>query len=854
MTPSAMVVTPVGAPTEQYGTMLEHGTSGADTSAFLRSLYGAASDDGYFVVSTFPSDDAKAAGDTNTVRAFRANEDGFNQAIAHIGPSDDGRRSVFTSMGLFDHPPATGRGKAADIRYLSCLWADVDIGKDGYAKTFEDALAVIDSIGLPPSMVTCSGYGAHAYWIFDEPVPLVGDDAREAVEELLARWKATVCAVAAERGARVDAGTFDLARVMRVAGTINPKHSTAVRSFISRADSGVRHQVADFEPVLREATATTPRQRHRKTYATHDSADLILSADAEPPAEKFEAIIANCPKFSATWERKRPDLSGDQSASVFDQSTANLAVRAGWTDQEIVDTMIAWRRRHGEDLKLDRADYFERTLREAREFMDGRCFVPVKVDDLAQKCAQYARTDLGNAQRLVTRFGQDLRYLPSQKVWLVWDGRRWATDETIRVMDFAKRTVRAIGAEASAIEDEDQRRAHNKFAILSESAARIKAMVELAQSDPGVVVNSSELDRDPWLFNFHNWTMDLRTGQVREHDRSDLITKLAGGDYIEGATLGVFDDFLEHVTGGDTDFEKYLQRAAGYTLTGSTAEEALFMLIGDSRTGKSTFVEALKAALGDYARTASWSSFTSASHGSAGGARSDLARLNGARMVGASEIEDGDTKLAVGLVKSLTGGDTVTARFLYGKDTEFTPTYKLWLAANEAPQIDSSDQAIWNRVRILPFKNVVPPALINPAIKERLRSECVGRQAILAWAVQGAKDWQKQRLGTCLAVAQASQRQRDHVDPVDEFLSQQCVLGGSWRVSSRELRERFTVWSEEYGQDIKWPMVTKKLRSRGCTTVSVRVDGAKSPVDGWAGIALRTDEPQSLLHIGNVGV
>ena len=230
--------------------------------------------------------------------------------------------------------------------------------------------------------------------------------------------------------------------------------------------------------------------------------------------------------------------------------------------------------------------------------------------------------------------------------------------------------VRSIYTEAASAGDEVQRKALGEHARKSESESRIKAAIELAKSEPGVPVLPDQLDVDPWLLNATNGTVDLRSGKLRPHCREDLITKLAPVAYIPDATLTQWDDFLADTTNADTDLIGFLQRAVGYSLTGDCREEVLFFVHGPAAAGKSTFIEVIKAALGDYTRTADFESFLQ--RRDVGATRNDIARLAGARFVASIEVDEGK-RLAEGLIKNLTGNDTVPRGIWITKTSAVSP-------------------------------------------------------------------------------------------------------------------------------------------------------------------------------------
>ncbi|MDQ3571705.1 MAG: phage/plasmid primase, P4 family [Actinomycetota bacterium] len=431
---------------------------------------------------------------------------------------------------------------------------------------------------------------------------------------------------------------------------------------------------------------------------------------------------------------------------------------------------------------------------------------------LERECAALPSTDLGNAERLVARHGRDLLYAPGIG-WHYWDDRRWATDRTGEVERRMVSTVRAIYREAGGLEDDERRGKLGKWAHASESEARLRAAVSLARHKVEVVVESERLDADPWLLNVANGTLDLRTGELRDHRREDRLTKLAPVTFEPDAEGAEWDAFLEHLTGGDPELGAFLQRAAGYTLTGDTSEERLFFCHGPAATGKTTYTEALKGMLGDYGSMTDFETFL-ARRGDAG-VRNDIARLVGSRLVLGVEVEEG-RKLAEGLIKQLTGGDTIAARHLYRDFFEFTPQFKLWLAANHRPRVSSEDDAIWRRILQVPFTEVVAPADRDPELKKRLNSDA-GRSAILAWAVEGCLAWQRNGLGVPERVSAYTEEYRQENDPLAEWLEDRCVREPSAFATSAELYKSYEEWAQDTG--VRHPITStalgKALASRG---------------------------------------
>lgn len=441
----------------------------------------------------------------------------------------------------------------------------------------------------------------------------------------------------------------------------------------------------------------------------------------------------------------------------------------------------------------------------------------------------WMRTDYGNAERLVSAHGADLRYARGLG-WLAWDGRRWRRDVDGDVERRAKATVRAMYREAGELEVEGERKATAAWARKSEAAPRIAAAIALARTEHAVVVDPAALDAAPFLLNVKNGALDLQSGELREHHREDLLTKLAPVAWVPGARDRAWERFLEHTTGGDGDLATFLQRAAGYTLTGDTGEEVLFFAHGPTATGKSTLLEALGATLGEYAVTADFDTFL-ARRGDPG-VRTDIARLAGARLVASLEVEDGK-HLAEGLLKQLTGGDTVTARFLYSNAFEFAPAFKLWLAANGRPRVSADDAAIWRRIVQVPFVETVPPADRDPGLKRHLKDDPGARSAILAWALEGAIAWQQDGLGVPERVRDYTADYRRENDPLAEWLETCCAFGEHLTVRAADLRVSYDAWAEANGERaISARAWGEALRARGCERQRVQRERV------WAGVGL----------------
>lgn len=435
-------------------------------------------------------------------------------------------------------------------------------------------------------------------------------------------------------------------------------------------------------------------------------------------------------------------------------------------------------------------------------------------------------TDLGNAERFVAQHGEIARYSVPWSKWLIWDGTRWELDGKLRVMQLAKQTARSILDEAIDETDKEQRTKILKHAFATEGERRLAAMVTLARSF--LPVTPETLDAQPWLLNTDSGTVDLKTGELRPHDRGDLLTKIAPVTYDPDARCPRFLAFLDRIMEGKTDAITFLQRAIGYSLTGSTVERIILILYGEGKNGKSTLLEVIRALLGDYARRTPTETLLVNRHQNV---PNDVARLQGIRFVSASEAEEGQ-RLAEAKVKDLTGGDTVTARFFYGEFFDFAPTFKLWLSTNHKPVVRGTDHAIWDRIKLVPFLVRIPQEEQDPHLKEALIAEGPG---ILQWAIQGCLDWQRDGLGEPESVRQATAAYRSEMDVIGAFLGDRCELGRALSVTAKDLYAAYTKWCDETGEKpLTQTAIGRRLTERG-------LDQARDMSSRmWIGISLKS--------------
>ncbi|MEE8301540.1 MAG: phage/plasmid primase, P4 family, partial [Candidatus Tectomicrobia bacterium] len=404
-------------------------------------------------------------------------------------------------------------------------------------------------------------------------------------------------------------------------------------------------------------------------------------------------------------------------------------------------------------------------------------------------------SDVTNGEKLVEQHGKDLRYCYPWKKWLVWTGTHWSFDDTGALTRRCKATVKDIMRCATYVENETVFKAMMAHAHTSFNAQRIAAMATMAQSEPGVAVLPDTLDTHHWLINCRNGTLDLHDGTLRPPQREDLLTYCLDIAYDPDATCPTWERFLDEIMGGNTTMVDFLQRAVGYSLTGDVREQVLFILHGNGSNGKSTFINTLLSLFKGYAMKAPAELLMVSGTGGHDRHPTEKAGLAGKRFVAAIETEEG-RRLAEVLVKELTGSDKISARRMREDFWEFWPTHKIWLATNYRPEIRGTDEAIWRRVRLIPFTESFEDDRDDKSLPDKLMLELPG---ILAWIVKGCEIWRENGLGLPDEVRAATAGYRADMDTVQSFLAEICHLLPQARVKSSELYAAYEEWGMSGG-------------------------------------------------------
>lgn len=414
-----------------------------------------------------------------------------------------------------------------------------------------------------------------------------------------------------------------------------------------------------------------------------------------------------------------------------------------------------------------------------------------------------ARTEFGNAERMLDRFGAGLMYVPELEAWFIWTGVYWRRAVQVELENMAKETIRALPDEAEELQTAEERIEFFKFCAVCQKAAMVSNMIRLAASDPRVVVPVTELDRHTHLLGVANGAVDLRTGALLSPDKEHRITVVTSLPYEPCAVAPLFEQTVRDVFFNDAEQIEFFQRLIGYALMGVPIEDLLAIPYGMGSNGKSTVLGAIRSAFGGHAKSASAETFLSAGAGgggSAGAAREDLLRLRGARFVYVSEPDEG-SELREGLIKSMTGGDPIPARGMYAKATvEIVPTWVAFMPTNHRPIVKGDDHAIWRRLMLVPFTRNFdrdPDIVKDPGRAQRIAAELAG---VLTWCVRGALAYQQHGLKPPKTVAAARDAYKADMDLLGEWMDERCKVDNGSASSNEDLWRSWRAFAEQRGE------------------------------------------------------
>lgn len=544
-----------------------------------------------------------------------------------------------------------------------------------------------------------------------------------------------------------------------------------------------------------------------KEYPSQSEADLafanMLAFWTAKDPEQMDRIVRESGLYREKWDEYRGN-------DTYGNNLIELAI------DEVEGVYSPVRSRTFKPTKTDELfNYNEETLQEKGNF-------PVRPGD-----------DTGNAQRLIDRYGDVIRYSYNRKKFYVYDGKVWSIDEIGAVNHLVDSVVDSIEDEEWEVkhsDDPEQQEKNENAAIdrknkhLARSRSTHAKKNMLTQAEHRVAVTPEEFDSEGSLLNIQNGYVDLATGERYTPDKTKMFSMITSIDPEENNEPSKWMQFLNETFGGDEDMINFMQRAVGYSLTGSIREQVMFILHGKGRNGKSIFIETIRDILGTYTNNIQAKTLMVRSTETI---NNDIAKLQGARMVTSSEPSEG-FRFDEGLIKQLTGGDVVTARFLFGEEFDYNPEFKLWLTTNVKPIIKGTNDGIWRRLLLIPFDIQVPVDKVDKDLGDKLLQE--GGE-ILQWAIDGCLMWQEDGLQIPDKVVEASKTYRNEMDPLGQFIQDRCELGDDFEERGGSLFEEYKDWADEtinhkmnknmFGQKMK-EKFTYKRKSDG-----IRYEGLK---------------------------
>lgn len=565
--------------------------------------------------------------------------------------------------------------------------------------------------------------------------------------------------------------------------------------------------------------------RNRQRVAVHDQQALLA-----PSIDELRNAVALIPNEGERWAAREAYIR------------MGYAIRAAAGDaiEEGFEIFLEWCQRWdgpGNDYDTVRADWermhppfsigWDWIAAQAREhgYNDAANEFPAEGVPPPRQRVMYS--DRWLADRAIERFANRLRYASGLKSWLMWSGQRWEHDEMNRPRSEVRELLHEIACDLISTNSRAAGRARG-----IESATKLRNVMSVMEADQRVVVAMRALDADPWLLNTPSGVVNLRTGLIQPHEPALLMTKMTRVSMDRGVDCPRWKTFLQEATGGNTELIDYIQRLAGYCLTGVTDEHAVVFVHGPGGNGKSVCLNTLIYILGDYATTAAMSTFMASKSERH---PTEVAALHGARLVTASETSEGG-RWNEERLKNLSGGDPVTARFLYHDFFTFQPQFKILLIGNRKPSLDTVDDAMRRRLQLVPF--TIKPAQPDPNLTDKLRAEA---PAILAWMVEGALAWQARRLSPPSIVLDATNEYFEDQDMLGRWLAECCEEARDEWTPTHDL---FQAWAEWCGEGREFVGTLKRMSQMLADRGYKRMRGKLGRM-GFVGIRIAAHMPST---------
>lgn len=712
-----------------------------------------------------------------------------DQAVSYVKLTDLRNPSgiYVRATTLRERPEQFRRGGESNSACLPAVWGDIDIAGPGHKTTKPlvpdeaTALQLIETSGLPtPSIWVRSGGGMYPWWLLDQPRCLTSPDEEGDLQWLLATWQDVIAHAAEKLGFFYGTECKDLARVLRIPGTVNRKVPDDPRlcHVADNLGSGNTWTVDD----LYDAAVTELPKLHRPERTILVPRVVVPGAPDESPGDALESVPWDDPlllgsdwqlhhQIGATCYWTRPGKSrrdGYSATTGYDPGRDRMFVFSSSTplpvDEPLTKFAVHAYLSHGGDFSAAAAhlrkiglgghQFHETEVEpwspELPSSTPDEPVTPTQPVAETQAWRKFSWDDIGNGERFEQRYGSAVRWLVDAEQWAIRTGGRWkkVSESPLDAMaqqliqDLPRLEAEAYSEEAEVAQNgkamPSERDLFMKWVAKQRMDSRVRAMISRAKAQLNLHAESKDFDQDPMLLNCKNGVLDLRNATLLPHGPDQLFMERAGTSWDETAQCPRWMTYLEKTIPNEEE-RAYLQRIAGYCLTGDISEQSMFIHHGFGANGKSVFLEVLGKVMGSYSIVIDSSTLMAKNY--EGTHNADVARMAGKRLLRTSETNVGK-RLDEGQVKLLTGGDdAILARFPYQRyPFEFWPTGKINLGTNHAPNVSNAD-SIWRRIKLIGWDVVIQEHERDKQLaKKILATEAPG---VLAWAVQGCLEWQR---------------------------------------------------------------------------------------------------------------
>lgn len=790
-----------------------------------------------------------------------------DQAVSYIKALDAHQpKGIYARATTLNQVPEAGsRGGVDHTSEFVGFWADLDVEGPGHKtdkplpRDLEDCRAIIAASGLPqPTEWVASGGGYYPWWLLRVPLYLETPEAIAEVGLASALWQRVIELASQKLGFSYGAGVGDLARVLRIPGTVNRKVEDAptMCEWLFEGFSPTAYEYTELREAVKASLLALEPPKPAAPAATFTAPSSGLSVPGSRPGDAFNA--------ATTW----PQLLEADGAQVFrDRGIGytewtrpgkdrrdGMSATTGYMGSDVLKVFTdSWPLlRQGET--YDRFGYYAATqhngnIREATKALSALGYgerpasmvkpteffyekmapwddeveasfsgadkptVEQVVAGVSAKLHRYDFTEIGMADRLVDSYSGKIRFVTGRKQWLHYRDGAWVVDEMTSVFNLTSNLTTTLMNDADRSEDSE---ALLKALKPLRTASKIRGIEHSFSQRPGILTSADALDGVKHMVTVGNGVLNLTDGSFGPHSHKLLATKKISADFDPAATAPQWEKFLEDVL-PDAEVRAYVQRAMGYTLTGEADQRAIFMLHGPSGTGKTQFLNAIGRIFGTFGKSADPGIFTMATNEAKSAASPGLHKLRGARLVTSTELPE-NMRIDEALVKRLTGMDVINSRDLYQSEESWTPEFAIWMATNFLPAMSSDDDAIWRRVKPIRFDQKFGTSDGKPevyGIGEKLaREEASG---ILNWLLEGLRLYRVEGLGDTQAVREEVADYKAESDPVLRFVATAVAeaavfMDADEKISANLLYSWFTAWCSEEG--IRFPISQNRFGRR----------------------------------------